>query len=335
METRVIAIETPGAFKEAVNAAEAILRAGGVVAVPTETVYGLAANAFDERAVLEIYRVKGRPEHNPIIVHVANLEMARSCVAAWPREAGALAENFWPGPLTMVLPKSGAIAGVVTAGGDTVGIRWPAHPFMQALIQACQFPIAAPSANPANQLSPTQAEHVVDSLQGKIPLIVDAGPAHVGIESTVVQLVPEGWRVLRPGLVSEEQIETALGKSPLEAEKTAIHRSPGLLPRHYAPKALLRVIRWSDDADLERQAGAFGRAIERVHVLCHHCVPKGGAFGRVAVIPEDPEAYARALYAELHRSDREGAELVLVEEVPPGAAWEAIRDRLRRASAEA
>lgn len=335
METRVISIETPASFKEALTAAETCLRGGGVVAVPTETVYGLAANALDEKAVLEIYRAKGRPAQNPVIVHVAGLEMARFCVSQWAPEAGILAENFWPGPLTIVLPKSSAIPDAVTANGDTVGIRWPAHPFMQALIQACHFPIAAPSANPANRISPTHAEHVLNSLRGKIPLIIDAGPAHVGIESTVVQIVPEGWRVLRPGLVSLEQIQEMLGSPPLNPERTALHRSPGMLPRHYAPKAALLVMHWEDDLDLEKQARVLGVPMEKIHLLCHGKVPRSSAFGRVAVIPDDPEAYGRALYAELHRADKAEAELIVVEQVPEGGGWEAIRDRLSRASAHA
>lgn len=335
METEVISIETPQLFEEAVSVAANRLRAGQVVAVPTETVYGLAANALSAEAVEEIYRVKGRPGHNPVIVHVAGMAMARECVREWPEEAKMLAERFWPGPLTMVLPKSSAIPKVVSAGGETVGIRWPGHPFMQALIKACGFPIAAPSANRANRISPTLARHVLDGLGGRIPLVVDAGASPVGIESTVVELVSGGWRVLRPGAVTVDQIKMVLGGDSLEQEeRSAIYRSPGMLPRHYAPKARLRMITWKDEAELTRKTQSFGAPFAKVHVICHEVIPGPAGFGRVAVIPNDPEAYARALYAELHASDEQGAELILVEEVPRGGVWEGIRDRLTRASAE-
>ena len=335
METEVISIETPAAFAEAVGKSEDWLRKGAIVAVPTETVYGLAANAFDELAVEEIYRVKGRPAHNPIIVHVCSLKMARACVSEWPSAAALLAQTFWPGPLTIVLPKSAGIPSVVTAGGDTVGIRWPAHPFMQALIQACQFPVAAPSANPANQISPTQAEHVLDYLKGKIPLIVDAGPATIGIESSVVEVTGSGWRILRPGMISEEQIRETLETEPLAAEPVVkIQKSPGQLPRHYAPRARLHVIDWKNEEEFEEKAKSFAVPREAIHLLCHEKIPRRSDFGRVAVIPNDPEAYARALYAELHSSDAAGAKVILVEALPEGGAWDGVRDRLKRASAE-
>jgi L-threonylcarbamoyladenylate synthase len=181
-----------------------------VVALPTETVYGLAANAFDPVAVARIYEIKGRPAHNPIIVHVASWELARRCAARWPVAADRLAHAFWPGPLTIVLPRSPAIPDVVTAGGATVGLRWPAHPFMQAVIRECGFPLAAPSANRSNEVSPTSAAHVLRGLGDWLPLIVDGGQSAVGIESTVVDLSETGARVLRPGMIHEEIIAATL-----------------------------------------------------------------------------------------------------------------------------
>src|SRR5438105_1377465 len=202
--TEVLATHTRELFNTAVKRAVELLRAGEVVALPTETVYGLAANALDAKAVARIYEVKGRPAHNPVIVHVTSVAMAKRCVANWPALADKLAKAFWPGPLTMVLPRAKNIPDIVTAGGGTVGVRWPSHPFIQEVIRACDFPLAAPSANLSNQISPTNAEHVAKQL--KIPLIVDGGQAQVGIESTVIDLTVNPPRLLRPGMIHEQAL---------------------------------------------------------------------------------------------------------------------------------
>jgi len=334
MIAEIISIETPAQFDEAMRRAAELLRAGQVVALPTETVYGLAANALNAEAVRRIYEVKGRPAENPIIVHVASLPMARRCVSAWPQVAEKLAAAFWPGPLTLVLPRSQEIPPLVTAGGPTVGVRWPSHPLIQAVINACGFPLAAPSANRSNQLSPTTAEHVRKSLGAKIPLIIDGGPSHVGIESTVLDLVSEPPRLLRPGMVSSDSLQSVLGMNSLAIGGAAeeIARSPGLWPRHYAPAAKLVVLRWRDEADLESKISKFGLAREKIHIVAYNHIPMREKFGSIAVIPEDAEAYARALYAELHRCDETGAELIVVEAPPSGERWRAIADRLRRAA---
>jgi L-threonylcarbamoyladenylate synthase len=309
--------------------------AGEVVAVPTETVYGLAANAFNEGAVAKIFSIKGRPSFNPIIVHIASWEQSRECVKSWTAEAEALGRKFWPGALTLVLAKSSRVPEIVTAGGDTVGIRWPSHPFMQALIQKCGFPLAAPSANLSNQVSPTTTEHVLQQLHGNIALIVDAGPSVVGIESTVVDLTATPPRVLRPGMISAKEIFEALrleGGQAAHKDSEAVFKSPGMQPRHYAPRAQVRIIRWQSEAELLAQVEESHIAPERIHIIAHNIIPRNVRFGRISVIPEDPEAYARALYAEMHRADQDRAELILVEEVPKGHEWEGIRDRLRRAA---
>ncbi|HVY70514.1 MAG TPA: L-threonylcarbamoyladenylate synthase, partial [Verrucomicrobiae bacterium] len=209
--TEVLSTHTPALFTAAVARATELLRAGEVVALPTETVYGLAANAFDERAVRRIFEIKGRPAINPVIVHVADLVTARACASEWPALADRLAAAFWPGPLTLVLPRAARVPDVVTAGGATVGIRWPGHPLMQAVIRACGFPLAAPSANLSNQISPTNAEHVREHLAGKIPLIVDGGQAQVGIESTVLDISVEPPRLLRPGMIHAESLLAVTG----------------------------------------------------------------------------------------------------------------------------
>jgi L-threonylcarbamoyladenylate synthase len=337
VKTEILPTHTPALFAAAVSSAAGRLCAGEVVALPTETVYGLAANALAPAAVAKIFATKGRPAHNPVIVHVASVAMAKECVSQWPGAADRLAQSFWPGPLTLVLPRAKSIPDNVTAGGDTVGVRWPSHPFIQAVIRECGFPLAAPSANPSNEISPTNAEHVRKSLGGKIPLVVDGGQAQVGIESTVLDLTANPPRVLRPGMIHEESLLAALGPAAVPSApapgSAAPLRSPGLLQKHYSPKARLVVWHWQDEADLRRQLGRQSTAAGRCHIVAHTKIPAGFGAETVSVIPHDAEAFARALYAELHRCDEAGAELIVVEAPPETAAWRGIADRLHRAAA--
>ncbi len=333
MSAKTLSIQSPGEFDAAVSRAAALLRAGEIVALPTETVYGLAANALDAQAVAKIYAAKGRPPGNPIIVHVASFDMARQMVADWPESAERLAAKFWPGPLTMVLPRSEEIPLIVTAGGPTVGVRWPRHPFMEAVIRACGFPLAAPSANPSNELSPTTAEHVTRSLGAKIPLIIDGGPAQVGIESTVVDLSTAQPRLLRPGMISADALEAVLGRKILTGDSVdAIARSPGQLPKHYSPRAKLIVMAFDDEAALLAAISKSKADREKIHLVTFRASAGLKYFGQVTTISDDPEAYARSLYALLHRCDAAGTELIIVETPPAGEAWRGIVDRLRRAA---
>ena len=337
--TEVLSTHTPELFRVAVQRAAEALRAGKVVALPTETVYGLAANALDSDAVAEIFRVKDRPGHNPIIVHVASLDLAQRCVAEWPPLAERLARAFWPGPLTLVLPRSQSIPDLVTAGGATVGVRWPAHPFIQAVIRECAFPLAAPSANPSGELSPTTAEHVRHQLGDRVELIIDGGAANVGIESTVLDLTTSPPRILRPGMISESALaavaaadmKTARGEEQII--DAGVLRSPGLLEKHYAPKAKLIVLSWRDEKELRSQLALRTSHFDRCHILAHDRIPPAAGFGRVSVVPHDAAAFARALYAELHCCDDAGAEWIAVEAPPDGEEWRAIADRLKRAGA--
>jgi L-threonylcarbamoyladenylate synthase len=334
MTAEILSTHTPALFTAAVKRAAELLRAGEVVALPTETVYGLAANALDANAVQRIYDVKGRPANNPIIVHVASVAMANACVTKWPGVADKLAAAFWPGPLTLVLPRAAQIPEIVTAGGATVGVRWPSHPFIQAVISECNFPLAAPSANLSNRVSPTNAAHVRRQLGDRIRLIVDGGQSQVGIESTVVDLVKSPPRLLRPGMIHEEALMAVTGELTVGfGDSEEVLRSPGLLEKHYAPKAKLAVLAWKDDADLRRQLGTRNPGPGTCHVIAHTHIPSGAGFARVSVIPHDAEAFARALYAELHRCDEEGAAWIVVEAPPDGAEWRAIADRLKRAAA--
>lgn len=337
MSCEVLTTHTPALFAAAAARAAALLQAGEVVALPTETVYGLAANAFDPAAVARIYAIKGRPAHNPIIVHVSDIAMAQRCARHWPESAQRLAAAFWPGPLTLVLPRSSLIPDIVTADGDTVGIRWPGHPLMQSVIRLCGFPLAAPSANPANQLSPTNAEHVLRSLGEQLPLIVDGGQSQVGIESTVIDLTTTPARVLRPGMISADALAAALN-APVQTRDPHVAggetlRSPGLLEKHYSPRARLVVLAWKDEEELHQALAAYAWPRAKIHVIAHSQIPLNSGLGGVSVIPHDAEAFARAIYAELHHCDENGAELIVVEALPDTPEWHGIADRLRRAAA--
>jgi L-threonylcarbamoyladenylate synthase len=333
--TEILQTHTSELFKKAVRRAAELLRAGEVVALPTETVYGLAANALDEKAVAKIFQVKGRPSHNPIIVHAAGIEMAKRCAKDFPAVAEKLSKSFWPGPLTIVLPRAEEIPEIVTAGGETVGIRWPRHPFIQAVIRECNFPLAAPSANLSESISPTNAGHVQKNLGGKIPLIVDGGQSQVGIESTVLDLTVSPLRVLRPGMIHAESLAAVCGEIQISnsESQTSDLRSPGLLKKHYSPKAKLVVLSWRDEVDLKSQIANRKSQIQSCHVIAHTKIPSGKNFANVSVIPHDAEAFARALYAELNRCDEAGAEIIIVEAPPDLPEWSGIADRLRRAAA--
>lgn len=334
LKTEILTTRTHQDFARAVARAASLLRAGEIVALPTETVYGLAANALDADAVAKIYSIKGRPSHNPIIIHVADVAMAKDCVAEWTATASRLADSFWPGPLTMVLPRTKTIPDIVTAGGETVGVRWPSHPFIQAVIRECGFPLAAPSANLSNAISPTSAAHVSRQLDGKLPLIVDGGDSQVGIESTVIDLTSARPRVLRPGMIHEESLAASLdldGLSNVVTRPGEALRSPGLLRKHYSPKATLKIISWRDDADLKSR---IPHPASVAHVICHTHIPSPDDRIRVSVLPRDAAAFARSIYAELHRCDEAGAGLIIVETPPDLPEWRGVTDRLTRAAAD-
>lgn len=336
---KILTIGTPELFAAAVQEAARQLCAGEVVALPTETVYGLAANAWDSRSVSKIYEAKGRPTHNPLIVHVADWCMVHSCVSDWSPGADRLARCFWPGPLTLVVKKSARIPLNVTAEGSTVGIRWPSHPLMQAVIQACGFPLAAPSANLANALSPTSAEHVQAGLGDRIGLIIDGGRCDVGIESTVVDITGAQPHVLRPGMISAASILQVWGEAvPAVSEKSgsnaSILRSPGLLKKHYSPRGKLVVWKWETETGLRHQLAEHQWQASDVQVIAYRHIPRGSDFRGISILREDPEAYARAIFAELHACDAVDVPLIVVELPPLEPAWEGIHDRLRRASAQ-
>jgi L-threonylcarbamoyladenylate synthase len=329
---RVLRVD-PSNIDEAVidEAARTIIR-GDLVAFPTETVYGLGADATRAAAVDKIFTAKGRPAYNPLIVHAADVAGATRCVTSWPESARRIADRFWPGPVTIVLPKHRSIPDIVTAGLPTVGIRVPAHPVAQALIRASGVPIAAPSANRSTQVSPTMGDHVASSLGAAADLILDAGPAAVGIESTVLDLTTAVPTILRPGMISIEDLREVLGRVETADANPAdgvARPSPGMMDRHYSPAARLRTTAPGSGPAAE-MGTAEARGGARVVVLARSALPDGSF--TVWRMPDDHAAYARVLYGMLHRADAEGYDVVVVEGVPDGAAWDGVRDRLRRAA---
>jgi L-threonylcarbamoyladenylate synthase len=331
METVVLPVNAAEPEAAVIARAAAVLRAGGLVAFPTETVYGLGANALDAAAVGRIFEAKGRPANNPLIVHVAETAEALQ-VAAWPETAARLAARFWPGPLTLVLPRRDVVPRAVTAGGPTVAVRVPAHPVARALIRAAGVPVAAPSANRSAQLSPTRAAHVLSALAGRIEMLLDGGPTAGGLESTVLDVTCTPPRLLRPGLVAPGEIEVVVG-SITRPEGAALAGaralpSPGLLRRHYAPRALVQCfegISREQVRELLREGQALG------WLTFSGPAPKANGV-RVVLMPRDPEGYAAQLYAVLHELDAAGVDRIIVELPPNTEEWLAVRDRLRRAS---
>lgn len=295
--------------------AAAWLRRGGLVAFPTETVYGLGADALNAAAVERIFAVKGRPKTSPLIVHADSAAMARELAREWPPEAEELARRYWPGPLTLVVRKHPRIPGVVTAGLDTVGLRVPAHPLAQELIRVAGLPVAAPSANRFSQLSPTTAEHVRASLGKDVDYILDGGPAAVGIESVVLSVAEKPAVLFRPGVIPAPELEEVTG--PLRQPSGAgvgPDASPGMRPRHYRPATPLYL----------GHVPARGRGFR--------LLIQGAAEGAALRMPADPRGYAAILYAVLHSADRQGFDWIAVEMPPDTPAWAGVLDRLRRAA---
>ena len=312
----------------AICEAAAILATGGLVAFPTETVYGLGADGLNPEAVARIYAAKGRPATNPVILHVDGLASAQALTSRWPDEATALVERFWPGPLTLVLPASEQVPAIVRAGGPTVALRCPAHRIAQALIKAVGRPLAAPSANRSQHLSPTLAEHVASSLGEAVDLILDGGPTEAGLESTILDLSSARPRILRPGPVAPAELASLLGAVDLwegAVKSGEAQAAPGMAERHYAPRARLELV--TPGSGLAAGAGRSAYV----------------AFGHLPVLPDsirgillplDAEAVGARLFALLHELDDAGFERVVMERPPEGEAWMAVRDRLHRASAQ-
>ncbi len=304
------------------------LQAGELVAFPTETVYGLGADATNAEAVAKIYACKGRPSFNPLIVHVADIEGAGRIVE-WNECAQKLAEQFWPGPLTLVLPSRGVVCDAVSAGLPSVAVRVPAHPVALELLRQSGLALAAPSANRSQQVSPTRASHVAASL-GEDVRILDGGPCEIGLESTVLDLSGGRPQILRPGALGARELQPIIGEvlalNQTIADDQTPRTSPGQMARHYAPRAAVRLFSHLTDAHFHAVMLGDGK---NLGVLS---LEPTTLTAREIIMPHDPASYGRELYAALHELDEAGVELILIEEVPNTSSWEAIKDRLRRAT---
>ena len=332
MITRVLTIDPTHPEPAHLAEAAAILQRGGLVALATETVYGLAADATNPAAVSRIFEVKGRPAFNPLIVHVAEISQARGCCQDWPELAERLAGAFWPGPLTLVLKRSCFIPAVTAGGRETVAVRSPGHPVALGVIAAAGLPLAAPSANRSNRVSPTRAEHVLADLDGKIELVLDSGPTPLGLESTVVDLTSSPPRILRPGPISPGELRVHL--EDLDPAPQAVVGSmgglpsPGMLPVHYAPRTpAWRVSSVSELPELSRP--------ERTALLVfsgEEVEPPSSSRPLLTIQFRDPTEAARQLYEVLRALDAKRLEAILVVLPPEAPEWQAVRDRLLRAT---
>lgn len=332
-KTRVIKVHPDRPNGDVLAEAGAIIRNGGLVAFATETVYGLGADATNRRAVAKIYEAKGRPSRNPLIVHADDFAMARSCVRGWTLDTARLAGRFWPGPLTLVLPRSSRIPDIVSAGGPTVGVRVPGLNLARLLIRHAKVPIAAPSANRSNGVSPTLASHVLNDLKGRVDLILDGGPCRFGLESTVVDLTQEPPRLLRPGILLRSELERTLKRpitagAELAAEDSQLS-SPGQLPLHYSPCTSTLRVRL-DSLDLWVDNASKGRRL----AIMNLGNPPGaiGQRGHVRVHYATPDEAERDLYARLREWDESGLDQILIVTPPDVEGWAAVRDRVWRAT---
>jgi L-threonylcarbamoyladenylate synthase len=341
--TVVLAVDPTTPDPGLIQQAAIVLRRGGLVAFPTETVYGLGANALDDEAVQGIFIAKGRPAYDPLIVHLADCDALPQVVAYVPPVAYTLAARFWPGPLTLVLPRGQRVPLTVTAGGPTVAVRVPAHPVALALIRAAGFPIAAPSANRFGRLSPTQAVHVLDDLEGRIDVVLDGGPTPVGVESTVLSLVTPVPTILRPGGISREALEAALGDVQMAARSFSTEDalpSPGTLAKHYAPRAKLILYRGSRDVLLPVMRDAALHGLEQGQrvglLLAEEDLP---AFSGIPATFQTVgtagmlEEVARQLFTALRALDHADVAVILARDFGATGLGLAIRDRLTRAAA--
>ncbi|MBX7219222.1 MAG: threonylcarbamoyl-AMP synthase [Blastocatellia bacterium] len=340
-ETLVWTVQPDHLNQSTLEAAGALLRAGKLVAFPTETVYGLGANALDEQAVAGIFKAKGRPATNPLIVHIASLGQVSEVASIWPEAAQKLAARYWPGPLTLIVPKAQGIPLVVTAGGPTVGVRMPAHPVALALLQAAQVPVAAPSANRSTEISPTTARHVLKGLKGRVDLVVDGGPTQVGIESTVLDVSGEVPILWREGMISRTELEQVIG--PVKTPAAAHNRqgpaaSPGQERKHYAPKAEVLLQPFGQPETIAETIRAMlttGIAPSQIGALT---ISPLRFQTPVAIyhetLPLEASRYAERLYGTLHHLEDQGVTHLVIEAVPAGSQWDGIRDRLQRAAAK-
>jgi L-threonylcarbamoyladenylate synthase len=316
---------------EEISRAAGLLQAGGVVAFPTETVYGLGADAENETAIRRVFSIKGRPADHPLIVHLANAGLLERWACEVPAAALRLAERFWPGPLTIVLRRAARASDLVTGGLDTVGIRVPAHPVAHALLREFGGGLAAPSANRYGRISPTHAAHVREELGSSPDMVLDGGACQVGLESTIISLAGDRPVLLRPGGISLEELGAVIGRDVDASPQTdPLLRAPGSHPSHYAPRAAAAIVPAGDLPDVAAGWLAEGRQIALLGFA--GTTPPAFATAGSILLPDDPVRYGHDLYASLRALDATDCDVILIEEPPATAPWQAVRDRLARAA---
>lgn len=331
--TQVVQLDPDRPQRDAIERAASIIRSGGLVAFPTETVYGLGADAMNETAVRKIFKAKSRPADNPVIVHVGDREMLNRVATGISEKAEGLIERFWPGPLTLVLTRKPEVAPSVSAGLSTVAVRMPRNNIALALVRRAQTPIAAPSANLSGKPSPTTAEHVIEDLSGRIDLILDGGTTNIGIESTVLDVTTDPPVILRPGWITEKMLKGLIGPIAHSSSEAELRRSPGTRHRHYSPRARVLLVEPDSQASIEK--------------VCRKHLSEGGVgfIGHTPVAIDDPgfrailvggraEDYAHSIYAALRELDKENPRVIVVESISDGDEGAAVMDRLRRAAME-
>lgn len=334
METKLVTLRADKPDLSLIKDAADVLRTGGLVAFPTETVYGLGADALNPAAVEKVFAVKGRPSDNPLIVHIADRRQLIDLAFEIPEKGEKLAKEFWPGPLTLVVKRTFLVPDIVTAGLETVAIRMPDHPIALALIEEFDGGIVGPSANRSGLPSPTSANHVMEDLSGRIEMVLNGGPTEIGIESTVVDVTVDPPVLLRPGGLYKESLEDIIGEVRLFADERLLRRSPGTRYRHYAPKARVVLIEEGDVRSLARLLAEFRQEGKAVGCIVHSRelskLESGGFF---RVLPAPIDFFARYLYRTFRELDAEGAEVILVEKVMEKGLGAAVMDRLQKATA--
>lgn len=315
---------------ESIDEAVELLKRGELVAFPTETVYGLGADAGNPESIKKLYAAKGRPSNHPVIVHLAHADQLSQWASRVPDAAIKLAEKFWPGPLTMILPKADHVRGEITGGQSSVGLRIPSHPLALSLLRSFGGGVIAPSANKFGRLSPTRAEDVRTEFQNEVALVLDGGPCTVGIESTIIDLSKDAPMILRPGMIDSTDLEAVIGPVSLSHQAAAqqeLTRVPGDLPSHYAPSTPLRLV----TAEELKVLVASHDALRNKAVLSFVAAPAGANW---VVAADDPHSFARDLYFNLRQLDKLNLTEIVVETPPQGAIWSGVRDRLNRAASK-
>jgi L-threonylcarbamoyladenylate synthase len=332
-QTFVMKVSPRAPQKRLILTAAEALRRGGLVAFPTETVYGLGADAFNTDAVRQIFVAKGRPLDNPIIVHIASVADLKALTSHVPERASLLIDRFWPGPLTLILQKSLDVPDDVTGGLDTVAVRMPQNKIALALIKALGHPIAAPSANLSGRPSGTTAGHVLQDFAGKIDMILDGGPVAVGVESTVLDLSRKTPAILRPGAVTQEDLEPLLGRVVMGRGVEGKKRSPGTRYRHYSPRARVTLVELGDQHAMAELVDRWTKEEKKVAVVARHFTSSGKARPIVRIMPQELEEYARQIFAVLRELDELAVDEIIVEKTEEKGIGVAIMDRLKRAAA--